>query len=123
MDKASEQDRSELVRRALSRKTRLSSFSSEAPTKWHPTSLRHPEGGEPFTGDNCWSFIADAITQGEPVEQIVLRHPPGKRGFVMKLADHAGTAIYVKLQLLADKVLGRSFHESTGQEDEDEHHG
>lgn len=121
MDDACEQDRQELARRALGgRKTRTSSFSKEAPTKWHPTSLRHPVDGAPFTEDNCWTFIAEAITAGAPIEEIVLRRPEGKRGFVLKLAGHGGVTIYVKLQLLADKVLGRSFHESTGHDDEDE---
>lgn len=119
MGEAGEQDRSELARRSRGRKTRLTTFTAAAPTKWHPTSLRHPDDGEPFTGDGCWTFVADAIDRGERVEEMVLDHPPGKRGFVMKLAGHAGTIIYVKLQLLADKVLGRSFHESNGHEDEE----
>jgi len=121
MSNASEQDRNELVRRALGgRGTRTSAFIPTAPTKWHPTSLRHPESGEPFTEDNCWTFIADAIGAGAEVEEIVLRLPPGKRGFVLKLEGHGGVIIYVKLQLLAAKVFGRSFHESMGPDDEEE---
>lgn len=121
MSSACENDRRELARRALGgRKTRQASFSREAPTKWHPTSLRNPADGEPFTEDNCWTFIADAIRAGEPVEEMVLRKPAGKRGFVLKLAGHGGVIIYVKLQLLAETVMGRSFHESTGRDDEEE---
>ena len=120
MGEASEADRQELARRACGgRKTRTSSFSREAPTKWHPTSLRHPVHGDPFTEDDCWSHVAEAILRGEPVEEIVLRKPAGKRGFVLKLAGYGGVTIYVKLQFVADKVMGRSFHESTGR-DEDE---
>src|SRR5690349_18597148 len=112
MGDASDQDRNELARRARGgRKTRTSQFSKVAPTKWHPTSLIHPKDGEPFTEDNCWTFVADAIDAGEPVEEIVLHKPAGKRGFVLKLAGHGEVTIYVKLQLLADAVLGRSFHE------------
>jgi hypothetical protein len=117
---ASDQDRAQLSKRAFSRKTRLSTFSLHAPTKWHPTSLLHPETGEPFTEDNCWSFVAAAIESGAPVEVMELKRPAGKRGFVMKLAGHETTTIYVKLQLLSDKVLGRSFHESRGPGNEDE---
>jgi hypothetical protein len=121
MSDACNADRQELVRRARGgRKSRTSVFSKAAPTKWHPTALRNPSDGEPFTEDNCWAFVADAIEAGAPVEEIVLRLPAGKRGFVLKLRGHGGVAIYVKLQLLADKVLGRSFHESMGQTDEDE---
>lgn len=124
MGEACEADRRELGRRAAGgRRLRITSFTREAPTKWHPTSLIDPCTGEPFTEDSCWAFIADAIHRGEPVEEISLRKPVGKRGFVLKLAGQAGVKIYVKLQLLADKVFGRSFHESTGHDDEDEHHG
>ncbi len=121
MTAATESDRAELIRRASSRRTRRASFSRERPTKWHPTSLIHPGHGEPFTADGCWSFIADAIASGAPVEVITLRLPPGKRGFVIMLQGADGAAIYVKLQLLSDVVLGRSFHLSvTGKEDEDD---
>lgn len=109
-----------MSKRASSRKTRLSTFSPRAPTKWHPTSLLHPDTGDPFTEDNCWSFVASAIASGAPVEVMELKRPAGKRGFVMKLPGHGTTTIYVKLQLLSDKVLGRSFHESQGLGDEDE---
>jgi hypothetical protein len=119
MANASPQDRAELIRRALSRKTRRSVFSPERPTKWHPTTLAHPADGEMFTADSCWSFVADAIAAGAEVEQIVLKKPPGKRGFVLKLAGVNGIIIYVKLQLLGDIVLGRSFHESAPGSDED----
>lgn len=124
MSEASESDRQELVRRALGgRRTRTALFSKAAPTKWHPTSLIHPGDGVPFTEDNCWTFIADAISGGAPVQEMILRKPPGKRGFVLHLAGHGGVTIYVKLQLSADKVMGRSFHESVGHDDEDEHDG
>jgi hypothetical protein len=121
MSDASEQDRKELVRRALGgRRTRTSVFIATSPTKWHPTSLSHPESGEPFTEDSCWTFVADAIVAGTEVEEMVLHRPPGKRGFVLRLKGHGGVIIYVKLQLLADKVFGRSFHESVGPDDEEE---
>lgn len=124
MGDAYESDRRELVRRASGgRKMRFASFTREAPTKWHPTSLIDPRSGEPFTEDNCWSYISEAIERGEPVEEITLRKPAGKRGFVLKLAGHDGVTIYVKLQLTSDRVQGRSFHESVGHDDEDEHHG
>lgn len=114
MDHASEDERKELARRALSRRTRRSRFTPEMPTKWHPTSLVHPKSGTPFTADNCWTFIADAINAGVAVEVISLLKPPGKRGFVLVLDGQNGVRIYVKLQLLSDIVFGRSFHESNG---------
>jgi hypothetical protein len=122
MADATDQDRAQLSERASSRRTRTSAFSPRAPTKWHPTSLLHPATGEPFTEDNCWSFVAEAIDAGAPIEVIELKRPAGKRGFVLKLAGHEGVTIYVKLQLLSEAVLGRSFHESraAGNEDDDD---
>lgn len=119
MADASALERAELMRRAASRKTRRATFSPARPTKWHPTSLLHPEGGEPFTTDNCWSFIIAAIANGAAVEAIEMRKPPGKRGFVLKLPGAGKMIIYIKLELLADLVLGRSFHESTTSSDEE----
>lgn len=108
-------------RAARSRRTRREGFTKEAPTKWHPTSLRHPDGeGEPFTFDNCWDWLADRIDAGVQVQVIVLKKPPGKRGFVMLLPGYGDQVIYVKLQLGADLVHGRSFHESNATDDEDE---
>ena len=120
MSDATGQDRSELARRSLSRKSRRTTFTRDMPTKWHPTSLLHPDSGEPFTGDNCWTFVANAIEAGWPIEVITLRKPQGKRGFVMHIDGYDGVKIYVKLQLLADSVVGRSFHESQGRDDEEE---
>lgn len=81
----------------------------------------HPEHREPFTADGCWSFVADAIAAGAAVEVIALKQPPGKRGFVIMLPGMDGAVIYVKLQLLSDVVLGRSFHLSvTGKKDEND---
>jgi hypothetical protein len=119
MTAASDQDRAELARRASSRKTRKAAFSPDRPTKWHPTSLIHPDEGDPFTTDNCWAFIVAAIKSGAEIEVIELRHPPGKRGFVMKLPGAAGVTIYIKLQLLSDYVAGRSFHQSVTGNEED----
>jgi hypothetical protein len=121
MAAASDSDRAELIRRAASRRSRRTSFSRERPTKWHPTSVMNPGDREPFTPDGCWSFLAEAIAGGAAVEVIALKHPPGKRGFVIMLPGMDGALIYVKLQLLSDVVLGRSFHLSvTGEEDEDD---
>ena len=120
MAQANDKDRSELVRRARGgRRTRRTLFSEKYPSKWHPTSLVHPVQGDPFTIDNCWEWIADAIDAGAPVEVITLRQPPGKRGFTMVLEGHQGEKVYVKLQLLDDLVLGRSFHISNSNDDEE----
>ncbi|AZO60374.1 MAG: hypothetical protein E5X23_28000 [Mesorhizobium sp.] len=88
-------------------------FTPDAPTRWQPRTLRDPRSPEEyFTDDSAWEYIADCLESGCPVETIVLDHPPGKTGFVFKVAGHAAVeAIYVKLQMGSDKVVGRSFHE------------
>ena len=47
------------------------------------------------------------------MERIVLRVPADSTGYVLKVPLHAGKPdLYVKLQLGAGKVIGRSFHYS-----------
>lgn len=107
--------RRQLEYRCRSRKSRRNKFSSDMPTHWDPGSLRDPRApDEFFSTDTAWEFIADHIKNGCEIEIILLEKPPGKRGYVLKLAGHPDSVvIYVKLQLGADCVFGRSFHIST----------
>ena len=105
-------ERRMLAGRCRSRRTRTSDFTPQAPTEWQPATLRNPlRPREYFTDDGAWSYIADSIESGCAIEIVVLALPPGKRGFVLKLkACPPIEAIYVKLQLGAKVVIGRSFH-------------
>lgn len=110
---------SEAVRRTLatrcrSKRTRTAIFSFDQPTDWKPNSLRDPrEPNEYFTEDSAWDFISQLLLDGCPVEKVLLEKPPGKTGYVIKVAGSPPVShIYIKLQLGADKVIGRSFHES-----------
>ena len=95
-----------LVARCRSARTRKSSFSRELPTDWRPHTLRDPRKKDGyFTDAGCWEC-------GCSIELIMLDKPPGKKGYVLKLAGCGGVIIYVKLQLSSSDVLGRSFHES-----------
>ena len=113
-------ERTELARRASSRKTRRVHFTPRRPCRWNPTSLCAPDSGEPFTPDSAWTFIVANIHSGAAVEVVVLRKPPGKRAFVMLLEGARGESIYIKLEILSDVVLGRSFHLSDPARNEDE---
>lgn len=66
-----------------------------------------------FTATTAWEFIASRLEAGEEVEVINLRKPPGSKGYVMKIDLELGLPkLYVKLQLVSKKVIGRSFHYS-----------
>jgi len=109
--------RIELCRLARSRKTRTSLFSKERPTHWAPYEVRKPGSGDAFTADSCWTFVADLIEGGVDIETIMLDQPPGKTGYVIKVDGFGGDRIYIKLQLVGGKVIGRSFHASTNEDE------
>jgi len=103
-----------LIQRCGSRKTRGSSWSRPMPTDWKPEHLVHPlRQGETFTEDSAWQFIQDLLVEGCPIDVIPLDKPPNAKGYVIIVKGHPPIdKIYIKLQLTADKVWGRSFHES-----------
>lgn len=103
-----------LAQRCRSRRTRRAIFSMESPTDWKPRSLRDPRSPDDyFTEESAWDFIAEQLEAGCAIGTIELLKPAGKIGYVLMLVGHAPVAtIYVKLQLGADCVIGRSFHES-----------
>jgi hypothetical protein len=85
--------------------------------------MTDPRTGEVFTEDGAWEYVADKIDGGVDIHVIELSLPPGKKGYVISLPSHdTQIPIYVKLQLSADFVIGRSFHYSTlrgrGENDE-----
>lgn len=66
-----------------------------------------------FTGPSAWELIAVRLENGEPMETIELRNPPGAKAYVMKInLEPDRPKLYVKLRLLSGKVMGRSFHYS-----------
>ena len=107
--------RRNLAQLASSRHTRTSAFSPARPTDWRPTQVRNPNGllDDHFTDSTAWELISSVLADGHPVEILELRKPPGARGYVMLIDIEPGQPqLYVKLELGAGKVLGRSFHYS-----------
>ena len=81
------------------------------PHDWRPESVRDPHTGECFTGPGAWEFIADLGEAGADMEVVILDNPPGKKGYVLHPAGGEGQPdIYIKVQLLGQVILGRSFH-------------
>jgi hypothetical protein len=83
------------------------------PCDWRPNQVIDPRSGQPFTDPGAWEFIVEKLSDNEPLETISLLKPPGKVGYVMKIRDFdRNSTIYIKLQLGAGVVIGRSFHYS-----------
>ena len=76
-----------LIRLARSSRSRTADFRRDRPTYWCPSEVRNPAGilDTHFTDSTAWELIAARLDQGEPVEVIDLRRPPGNRGYVMKI--------------------------------------
>lgn len=103
-----------LATRAGSRRTRNREFRADRPCDWQSTGMTDPRTGEIFTEDGAWEYVAEMIRSGVQIEIVDLQFPPGKKAYVMLIPSHSpGMPIYIKLQLGADCVIGRSFHYST----------
>ena len=100
-----------LARRPRSRDTK---FSAERPTEWRPHEVRNPAVDVPFSNPAAWELIASRLEDGHDVKVITLDNPRGKPGYVMKIElEPRVPRLYVKLQLHAGRIFGRSFHYST----------
>jgi hypothetical protein len=88
----------------------------DMPTEWRPTEVVNPESRMPFTPGGAWHLIADKLEEGHPFEEVELRNPSGKAGYVLKIDSGEGQKIYIKLQFGNGCVIGRSFHYSKIEE-------
>ena len=101
-----------LARRSWARTTE---FRPDRPTDWRPGQVRNPNGvlDTHFTDAAAWELIASRLEEGQPIEVLELQKPAGAKGFVMKIELEPGQPrVYVKLQLGAGRIVGRSFHYS-----------
>lgn len=98
-----------LARRKSARST---TFSRDIPCEWRPMTVINLEDGNPFTQEAAWEFVAEKLQdQAQPARWVELRRPPGKRAIEMVIS-YGGREIYVKVQLGAGTIHGRSFHYS-----------
>ena len=106
--------RRQLAVLARSRHTRVVGLPSRGlPSDWRPYTVRNPESGLPFTEASVWDLVAQLFEEGHPMQEVVLDHPKGARGFVLLVdLDGSDQTLYVKVQLGARCVIGRSFHYS-----------
>lgn len=84
------------------------------PRHWSPTSVRDPKGefGAPFTEAGAWEFIAELLDSDHAIEEVELRDPPGKSGYVLHVRLPNDRPLYIKLELGSGTIIGRSFHYS-----------
>jgi hypothetical protein len=83
------------------------------PCNWRPHQVIDPTTGRYFTEPSAWGLIGDLFEKPLPIEEVVLRDPPGRTGYVVKVALQVGLPdLYVKVQLGSGYVIGRSFHYS-----------
>lgn len=109
VDEATRHQRVVLARR---KNARITDFSGDRPTDWRPKPVRNPaELLDPYFSDAAaWDLIASTIEDGHPLESVRLDKPPVATGYVMKIDLEPGQPqLYVKLQLGAEKIIGRSF--------------
>lgn len=112
--------RPQLVALARRKRSRRAGGQTGLPCRWNPWEVRDPSSHEFFTEPGAWEFIAAKLESGCTVEVIQLKRPPGRTGYVLLIPMPSGRDLYVKLQLGSGVVLGRSFHISTKQDDDDE---
>jgi hypothetical protein len=101
-----------LIAFAQSKRTRRIEFTPKTPSRWQPRQFTDPRSGQAFTDEGAWNYIVEQLEAGTRIEKIVLKKPPGSKGYVLFLPGATKQKIYVKLQVCGDHVKGRSFHES-----------
>ena len=83
------------------------------PRDWRVHQVMNPRTGVPFTEASAWEYIAEVLESGHAYQVLILERPAGAKAFVLLIAQGPGVPeIYVKLQLGAGIVIGRSFHYS-----------
>jgi hypothetical protein len=95
----------------------LFEFTPEEPVVWKPTEVLNPTCDLPFTDISAWHFIADQLEAGCAVQVVILRKPPNELGYEMRFPGAARQPqIYVKVRLHGHRIIGRSFHNSTRED-------
>jgi hypothetical protein len=103
--------RHQLLALAGRKEARVTEFTRERPTEWQPGQVTNPRTGFCFTPREAWHVICDALRSNCSLEEVQLRHPPGRRAYAFTIEfGPRGPRVYVKLELGSGKIIGRSFH-------------
>jgi hypothetical protein len=81
------------------------------PCKWRHYEVADPRSGALFTEPGSWDYVQEQLIGECPIWPVDLVKPLGRIGYQLDLPGAFGhPQIYVKLQLGAGEVFGRSFH-------------
>lgn len=114
MSKSFEEQRKLMSERAISAKTRTAVFSPDSPIDWRPDQIPHPWlPGWYLNDDSAWEIISRVLATDHEFNEIDLRKPPGKKAYECLVdLDGISSFVYIKVEMGANKVIGRSFHYS-----------
>lgn len=118
--------RQQLIKLARKPKAQVVMHTRSSPTDWRPESVRKPEGDfeTHYTSESAWELIATLLEAGCEVTTVNLRKPAGKKAYVIKIdLGENERDLYVKVQLGAGKIIGRSFHYSEHPKNKGDQHG
>jgi hypothetical protein len=66
-----------------------------------------------FTSEGAWSYIIELLESGHEFTPVAMTRPPDTIAYETQIDFGPNRpALYIKLQIFREKVLGRSFHNS-----------
>jgi hypothetical protein len=102
-----------LARMARRKECRIVEWMRVRPCDWRPMQVVNPESGLPFTDVRAWEYVADLLDANHPVTEIAMEQPANEVAYTMTVSLGPDVPeLYIKLQFVRGRVLGRSFHYS-----------
>lgn len=104
--------RTQLASMCLQKGKRINGANLQAPSRWWPHRVKHPETFRECTEEQAWEIVSDALVSEVAVSIQPYEKLNGIDAYVMLVDGCDGQKIYIKIAYLAhaDKVLGGSFH-------------
>jgi hypothetical protein len=108
-----EQVRGDLLRLAKSRTCRSTAFTPKVPCDWSPQSVWDTRFGMLFTSEGAWNYIIELLESGHQFTSKAMKTPPNTIAYETVIDRGSNLPpLYIKLQILGGRILGRSFHNS-----------
>lgn len=103
----------DLLRLAKYRSCRSTAFSPKIPCDWAPQSVWDARFDMYFTSEGAWSYIIEVLESGHRFTPTTMDKPPNTIAYETVIDRGLGLPpLYIKVQILGGKILGRSFHNS-----------
>ncbi len=109
--------RDRLIRLIKQKSKRRTQWTRERPTEWQPEEIADPATGMRMTSLGAWEFILERLEQNCSFQEVTLKKPPNKVGYVM-IEELGDQRVYIKLEIgEGDRyIYGRSFHHDLPEE-------